>query len=53
MRTRGINYDTGFRPGGELSRERFDPAVVRAEMLAFRALADACARFPGQCAAGP
>jgi hypothetical protein len=33
MRARGINYDTGFRPGGgELSRERFDPAVVRREM---------------------
>jgi hypothetical protein len=32
MRTKGINYDTGFRPGGRLSRVAFDPAVVRAEM---------------------
>jgi hypothetical protein len=32
MRARGINYDTGFRPGGHLSRERFDPDVVRREM---------------------
>jgi hypothetical protein len=31
-RVRGINYDTGFRPGGKISREQFDPAVVRAEM---------------------
>jgi hypothetical protein len=33
MRARGINYDTGFRPGGHLSREGFDPDVVRREML--------------------
>lgn len=32
MRARGINYDTGFRPGGRSSRERFDPEVVRREM---------------------
>jgi hypothetical protein len=32
MRARGINYDTGFRPGGRISRERFDREVVRREM---------------------
>jgi hypothetical protein len=32
MRRRGINYDTGFFPGGRLSRERFDPETVRREM---------------------
>jgi hypothetical protein len=32
MRARGINYDTGFRPGGHLSRMGFDPDVVRREM---------------------
>jgi hypothetical protein len=32
MRRRGINYDTGFFPGGRLSRERFDPETVRQEM---------------------
>ena len=32
MRARGINYDTGFRPGGHLSRKQFDPGVVRREM---------------------
>jgi hypothetical protein len=32
MRARGINYDTGFRPGGHLSRERFDSDIVRREM---------------------
>jgi hypothetical protein len=31
-RVRGINYDTGFRPGGKISRERLEPAVVRGEM---------------------
>ncbi|MDH6119594.1 hypothetical protein [Kitasatospora sp. GAS204B] len=32
MRGKGINYDTGFAPGGGLSREEFDPAVVREEL---------------------
>ncbi len=32
MRAKGINYDTGFRPGGRLSRVAFDPSVVREEM---------------------
>jgi hypothetical protein len=32
MRGKGINYDTGFYPGGENSREHFDAGVVRREM---------------------
>jgi hypothetical protein len=32
MRGRGINYDTGFFPGGHSSRELFDPAVVAREL---------------------
>jgi len=32
MRGKGINYDTGFSPGGRLSREDFDADVVRREM---------------------
>ncbi|WP_182906208.1 hypothetical protein [Microbispora sp. H13382] len=32
MRGRGINYDTGFLPGGHISRETFDSETVRAEM---------------------
>lgn len=32
MRSKGINYDTGFTPGGYLSREQFDPDVVGLEM---------------------
>jgi hypothetical protein len=32
MRGKGINYDTGFLPGGHDSRPAFDPAVVAAEM---------------------
>ncbi|MBO4270970.1 hypothetical protein [Microbispora triticiradicis] len=32
MRGRGINYDTGFLPGGHTSRESFDPETVREEM---------------------
>jgi hypothetical protein len=32
MRGKGINYDTGFYPGGESSREHFDADVVRREM---------------------
>lgn len=32
MRGTGINYDTGFYPGGTLSRPDFDPDLVRREM---------------------
>ncbi|TWF98714.1 hypothetical protein [Kitasatospora viridis] len=32
MRGKGINYDTGFAPMGDLSRSRFEPAEVREEM---------------------
>jgi hypothetical protein len=32
MRGKGINYDTGFYPGGHISREHFDADVVRREM---------------------
>jgi len=32
MRGKGINYDTGFCPGGENSREHFDADAVRGEM---------------------
>jgi len=32
MRGRGINYDTGFLPGGQSTRESFDPEVVRREL---------------------
>jgi len=32
MRGKGINYDTGFYPGGHNSRERFDAGTVRREM---------------------
>jgi hypothetical protein len=37
MRGKGINYDTGFFPGGVSSREQFDTDVVRREM---RVIAD-------------
>ncbi|GAA2739788.1 hypothetical protein [Kitasatospora cinereorecta] len=37
MRTKGINYDTGFTPAGESSRPHFDPEEVRREM---RTIAD-------------
>ena len=30
MRGKGINYDTGFYPGGVSSREHFDADIVRA-----------------------
>jgi hypothetical protein len=30
MRGQGINYDTGFYPGGVSTREHFDPALVGA-----------------------
>ena len=32
MRGKGINYDTGFYPGGTSSREHFDSAIVQQEM---------------------
>lgn len=32
MRGKGINYDTGFFPGGRNSRADFDPDIVRREM---------------------
>ncbi len=32
MRAKGINYDTGFTPGGRSSRPGFDHDVVRAEL---------------------
>lgn len=32
MRGKGINYDTGFFPGGASSRESCDPDVVRREL---------------------
>ena len=32
MRGKGINYDTGFSPGGRNSREDFDAGIVRREM---------------------
>ena len=32
MRGKGINYDTGFCPGGVNSREHFDADIVRGEM---------------------
>jgi hypothetical protein len=32
MRGKGIGYDTGFSPGGEISRPEFDAEIVRREM---------------------
>jgi hypothetical protein len=32
MRGKGINYDTGFSPGGRISRPDFDAEIVRREM---------------------
>jgi hypothetical protein len=32
VRGQGINYDTGFSPGGISSREQFDAGIVRREM---------------------
>jgi hypothetical protein len=32
MRGKGINYDTGFSPGGSISRPDFDADIVRREM---------------------
>lgn len=37
MRGKGINYDTGFYPGGVSTREHFDPALMGREM---RVIAD-------------
>ena len=37
MRGKGINYDTGFYPGGVSTREHFDPALAGREM---RVIAD-------------
>jgi hypothetical protein len=36
MRARGITYDTGFVRHGAISRERFDPDVVRRELAIIR-----------------
>jgi hypothetical protein len=36
MRAKGIAYDTGFVRHGEISRERFDPDVVRRELAIIR-----------------
>ncbi|MFN8513550.1 MAG: hypothetical protein U0232_03625 [Thermomicrobiales bacterium] len=36
MRGKGINYDTGFINKGNSSRELFDPAVVRREIVIIR-----------------
>lgn len=36
MRARGMTYDTGFVLYGRISRERFDPAVVRRELAIIR-----------------
>jgi hypothetical protein len=36
MRARGVAYDTGFIYGGSVSRERFDPGVVKRELAIIR-----------------
>ena len=36
MRAKGIAYDTGFIYQGSVSRERFDPGVVRRELAIIR-----------------
>ncbi len=36
MRAKGIAYDTGFVRDGKISRERFDPDVVRRELAIIR-----------------
>jgi hypothetical protein len=36
MRGKGISYDTGFVLNGEISREHFDPEVVRRELRIIR-----------------
>ena len=37
MRGKGNNYDTGYYPGGKISRQGFDPDIVRREMQVIRA----------------
>lgn len=36
MRAKGIAYDTGFIRNGEISRDRFDPGMVRQELAIIR-----------------
>src|ERR1700734_867457 len=36
MRAMGMTYDTGFIRHGDISRERFDPAVVQRELRIIR-----------------
>jgi hypothetical protein len=36
MRAKGMTYDTGFIRNGRISRERFDPGVVRRELAIIR-----------------
>jgi hypothetical protein len=36
VRAKGMTYDTGFVRHGEISRERFDPGVVRRELAIIR-----------------
>ena len=36
MRAKGVAYDTGFIYKGSVSRERFDPEVVRRELAIIR-----------------
>lgn len=36
MRAKGMTYDTGFIRNGEISRQHFDPAVVRRELQIIR-----------------
>jgi hypothetical protein len=36
VRAKGMTYDTGFIRNGEISRERFDPGVVRRELAIIR-----------------
>jgi hypothetical protein len=36
VRAKGMTYDTGFIRNGEISRERFDPEVVRRELTIIR-----------------
>jgi hypothetical protein len=48
MRGKGINYDTGFRPGNHHSRPVFDPATVVAEIRVIaRELGCTAARITG------
>jgi hypothetical protein len=36
MRAKGMTYDTGFIRGGDISRKRLDPAVVKRELAVIR-----------------